>query len=292
METGTKRKIFLTGSNGQLGRALNEEYASEAAAELINTDVPDLDITNLEEVLKQVQKIKPDVIINCAAMTAVDLCESRYEDAYRANAVGPRNLSIAAAQVGAKLFQISTDYVFSGDTDRPYIEDDRPDPQSVYGRTKYVGEQMVREFAEKYFIIRTAWLYGEGKNFVRTMLKLAETNETVRVVGDQFGTPTSAKDVAKMIHYLEPTQNYGVFHGTCEGYCSWADFAVEIFRQAGLPTKVEYITTGEYGAAAKRPANAVLDNQMLRMTGDFRMPEWKDALAVYLGRPADGSGNA
>lgn len=275
------KKLLITGCNGQLGRALCREYEGESV-EIICTDVPELDITDLDAVMHTVREQKPDVIMNCGAMTAVDLCESEYEKAFRINALGPRNLSIAARETGAKLFQISTDYVFSGDGDRPYVETDRPNPQSVYGSTKLAGEQFVRDFAERYFMIRTAWLYGEGKNFVATMLRLAQSNDKVRVVGDQIGTPTSAAQLAKMIHVLEPTENYGVFHGTCEGQCSWADFAVEIFRQAGKHTEVEYITTAEFQAVAKRPAYSVLDNQMLRLTTDFQMQQWQDALSVYL----------
>jgi len=275
------RKILVTGCDGQLGKALGREYAG-GEAELVNTDVPQLDITDLDAVMQYVRGVHPDVIINCGAMTAVDLCETEAEKAFRINALGPRNLAVAARETGAKLFQISTDYVFSGDTDRPYVETDIPDPQSVYGSTKYVGEQFVKDFAGRYFIIRTAWLYGEGKNFVKTMLRLSDSSETVRVVGDQTGTPTSAAELARMIHVLEPTENYGVFHGTCEGHCSWADFAVEIFRQAGKPTRVDYITTEEFGAAAKRPAYSILDNRMLRLTTDFCMADWKDALAEYM----------
>lgn len=276
------KKLLITGCNGQLGRALNQEYG-DGQAELVNTDVEQLDITDLDAVMRFVREVKPDVIMNCGAMTAVDLCETEREKAYRINAVGPRNLSIAARETGAKIFQISTDYVFSGDAGKPYIETDTPNPQSVYGASKLAGEQFVREQAAgRYFIIRTAWLYGEGKNFVGTMLRLAQTNEKVRVVGDQVGTPTSAAQLAKMMHMLEPTDNYGLFHGTCEGSCSWADFAVEIFRQAGKDTKVEYITTEEFGAAAKRPAYSILDNQMLRLTTDFRMADWQEALSVYM----------
>lgn len=275
------KKLLITGCGGQLGRALNKEYEG-GQAEIINTDVPDLDITDLDAVIGLVRAKKPDVIINCGAMTAVDLCESEYDKAFRINAIGARNLAIAAGQTGAKLFQISTDYVFSGEADKPYIETDQPDPQSVYGSTKLAGEQFVREFADRYFIIRTAWLYGEGKNFVATMLRLAESHDQVRVVKDQVGTPTSAAELAKMIHVLEPTENYGLFHGTCEGYCSWAEFAEEIFRQAGKATQVEHITTEEFGAVAKRPAYSVLDNQMLRMTTDFQMSDWKDALSMYM----------
>lgn len=275
------KKLLVTGCSGQLGRALNREYEGEQV-QIINTDVPELDITDLDAVMHMVREHRPDVIMNCGAMTAVDLCESEYEKAFRINALGPRNLSIAARETGAKLFQISTDYVFSGDGETPYVETDQPDPQSVYGSTKLAGEQFVRDFADRYFIIRTAWLYGEGKNFAATMLRLAQSNDKVRVVADQIGTPTSAVQLAKMIHVLEPTENYGIFHGTCEGQCSWADFAVEIFRQAGKNTKVEYITTEEFQAAAKRPAYSVLDNQMLRLTTDFKMQQWQDALSEYL----------
>ncbi len=275
------KKLLITGCNGQLGRALNREYEGEQV-EIINTDVPQLDITDLEAVLRLVREAGPDVIMNCGAMTAVDLCETEQDRAFLINAVGPRNLSIAAGETGAKLFQISTDYVFSGNSSRPYVETDIPDPQSVYGSSKLAGEQYVRDFSDRYFIIRTAWMYGEGKNFVGTMLRLAETNSSVRVVSDQIGTPTSAAELAKMIHVLEPTENYGLFHGTCEGYCSWADFAVEIFRQAGKHVSVDYITTEEFGAAAKRPAYSILDNRMLRLTTDFQMADWQDAFTTYI----------
>lgn len=277
------KKLLITGCNGQLGRALNEEYKSEEV-EILNTDVDSLDVSDLDAVIHFVRETKPDVIFNCGALTAVDLCEEKSDQAFLANAIGPRNLSIAAQEIGAKMVQLSTDYVFSGEADRPYIETDRPDPRSVYGTTKLAGERFVEQFAGKYFIIRTAWLYGEGKNFVGTMLRLAEKNDTVRVVSDQVGTPTSAVQLAKMIHVLEPTDNYGLFHGTCEGSCSWADFAVEIFRQAGKQVHVSYITTEEFGAAAPRPAYSVLDNRMLRLTTDFQMAHWKDALTEYMKR--------
>ena len=273
------KKLLITGCNGQLGRALNREYEGEQV-QIINTDVPELDVTDQNAVMRLVREQKPDVIMNCGAMTAVDLCETEYDKAFRINALGARNLSIAAQETGAKIFQISTDYVFSGDAHTPYVETDLPDPQSVYGSTKLAGERFVQDFSNRYFIIRTAWLYGEGKNFVATMLRLAQSNDCVRVVADQAGTPTSAAELAKMMHLLEPTDNYGVFHGTCEGECSWAEFAEEIFKQAGKATAVEKITTEAFGAAAKRPAYSVLDNQMLRLTTDFKMRQWQDALSV------------
>ena len=275
------RKILVTGCNGQLGKAIQKEYESEAA-ELILTDVADLDITDNAQVLQFVREHKPQVIMNCAAHTAVDLCEEQWDLAYRINAIGPRNLAIAATETGAKLMHISTDYVFSGDGDHPYTEFDPVGPRSAYGKTKLEGERFVQQFAKNYFIIRTAWLYGDGKNFVKTMLKLSETRDSVSVVKDQFGSPTSAAELAKMMHHLEPTENYGLFHGTCEGSCSWAEFAEEIFALAGKNTRVNHITTEEYGSQTRRPAYSVLDNYMLRLTGDFRMTDWKDAIRAYM----------
>lgn len=283
------KRILVTGCNGQLGRAINKEYAQEDIA-FINTDVAEgegvisLDITDVNAVLSCVEETKPDVIINCAAHTNVDACESQWDLAYKINAIGARNLSIAAEKTNAKLIHVSTDYVFPGTSPQPLTEFDTPDPISAYGKTKWEGENFVREFSTKHFILRTAWLYGDGKNFVKTMLKLAETHDTVSVVSDQYGSPTSAVELAKMIHFLEPTENYGTYHATCEGQCSWADFAVEIFKKAGKDTKVHYITTEEYNSPAKRPAYSILDNYMLRLTvGDaFLMADWKDALDVYM----------
>ena len=245
------KKIMITGCNGQLGRALNQLYGKEQEIEIINTDVfqgqgiTPLDITNVDAVLSFVREIRPDAIINCAAHTNVDKCETDIDNAYKINAVGPRNLSIAAAQTGAKLMHVSTDYVFPGTQNRALTEFDVVGPTSMYGKTKLAGENFVRDFGDKYFIIRTAWLYGDGRNFVKTMLRLAEEHREVGVVKDQYGTPTSAAELAKAIKYLLPTENYGLFHGTCEGSCSWADFASEIFRLAGKNTKVNYITTEE-----------------------------------------------
>lgn len=282
-----KKKLLITGCNGQLGRALNELYAGNTEVELVNTDVfqsgvREMDITDIDKVLETVREVKPYAIINCAAHTAVDACETQGDSAYRINAVGPRNLSIAAAETGAKMVQVSTDYVFAGDAKSPYTEFDKVNPQGMYGATKLAGEQFVQQFAKDWFIVRTAWLYGDGKNFVKTMLRLSETNDTVKVVGDQYGTPTSAKELAKSIAYLVPTENYGLFHGTCEGMCSWADFAREIFQLAGKGTKVQAITTEEYGAPAPRPAYSVLENYMFKLTSDFRFAPWEEAIAEYM----------
>ncbi len=283
------KKIMVTGCNGQLGRAINKEYAKDDV-EFINTDVAEgeavisLDITDVDAVLALAEKARPDVIINCAAHTNVDACETQWDLAYRINAIGPRNLSIAASKYDIKLIHVSTDYVFPGTSPKPLTEFDAVDPISAYGKTKLEGENFVKEFAPKHFIFRTAWLYGDGKNFVKTMLKLSESHDVITVVSDQFGSPTSAAELAKMIHFLEPTENYGTYHATCEGQCSWADFAVEIFKKAGKDTVVKYVTTEEYNSPAKRPAYSVLDNYMLRLVAGsrFQMAEWKDALDVYM----------
>ncbi len=280
------KKIIVTGCNGQLGCAINRQYEGSTDVELVNTDVAQLDITDVDEVLKMVREVKPYAIINCAAHTNVNACETDVDNAYRINAIGPRNLAVAAAETGAKLVQVSTDYVFSGKADRPYLEFDRTDPQGVYGASKLAGENFVRDLGKNYFIIRTAWLYGEGKNFVRTMLRLSETMDTVRVVRDQIGSPTSADELARAIVYLLPTDNYGIFHGTCEGFCSWAEFTEEIFRLAGKKTKVKAISTQEYEkdnpSSAPRPAYSVLENYMLKLTTDFRFADWHDAIAEYM----------
>jgi len=276
------KKIIVTGCNGQLGKAVNKIYENSQEYQCVNTDVAELDITNINAVLKFVEEVQPYAIINCAAHTGVDACETDRDNAYRINAVGPRNLSIAATKTGAKIIHISTDYIFPGDGVRPYTEFDTPGPKGMYGATKLEGENFVREFADKYFIIRTAWLYGDGKNFVKTMLRLSETNDKVRVVGDQYGTPTSASELAKAIAYLLPTENYGLFHGTCEGSCNWAEFAEEIFRLGGKKTVVEAITTEEFAAPAPRPAYSIMDNYMFKLTTDFQFADWKDAIAEYM----------
>lgn len=277
------KKIIITGCNGQLGHAMNDLYAKSTEYECVNTDVGELDITDVDAVMAFARQIRPYAIVNCAAYTDVNRCESERDLAFRINAIGPRNLAIAASETGAKLVQISTDYVFPGNEEKELTEFDPVGPVSAYGSGKLAGEQFVRDFADRYFIIRTAWLYGEGKNFVRTMLRLSETNDSVRVVKDQIGNPTSAAQLAAAIAYLLPTDNYGLFHGTCEGACSWAEFTEEIFRLAGKKTRVEWITTDEYPTPAKRPAYSMLDNYMLRMTTDFRFAHWKDAIAAYLG---------
>lgn len=276
------KKIIVTGCNGQLGRAINQELSGNREIEFINTDVAELDITSIDKVMELARQVRPYAIINCAAHTGVDACETDVDNAYRINAIGPRNLSIAATETGAKMIHISTDYVFDGNADQPYLEFDSPNPQGVYGITKLAGENMVKDFADRYFIFRTAWLYGDGKNFVKTMLRLSDNYDKVRVVMDQVGSPTSTKELTGAITHLLFTENYGLFHATCEGNCSWAGFAEEIFRLAGKSTVVEAITTEEFGPQAPRPAYSILENYMLKLTTDYRFADWHDAIACYM----------
>ncbi len=286
------KKIIVTGCNGQLGRAINIELSKTGEYELVNTDVFEqegiipLDITDVDKVTGLAREVKPYAIINCAAYTAVDAQEKDVDLAYKINAIGPRNLAIAATDVNAKLVHISTDYVFEGNGTRPYIEFDKTGPVSKYGITKLAGEQFVEKFAKNYFTIRTAWLYGDGKNFVKTMMGLSEKMDEISVVCDQVGTPTSTYELAKAIHFLMETENYGLFHGTCEGDTNWADFTEEIFRIAGKSTHVKHVTSKEYAQmnpqAAPRPAYSILENYMLKLTSDFMFADWHDAIEKYM----------
>lgn len=282
-------KIMITGAAGQLGLALKRLLQGQTEYELYRTDavasgdgeIEALDITDKEAVKVYIDKTKPDIIINCAAMTAVDLCETEENKAYRINALGPKNLAMAADAIDAKLVHISTDYVFDGHGMIPYTEDASTHPISAYGRTKLAGDEFVKGYCKKTFILRTAWVYGAGKNFVKTMLRLADNNK-IRVVSDQYGSPTSSLELARVIVYLMKTESYGVYHTTCEGSTSWYEFAVTIFKEAGRAVEVEAIPTSEYPTPAKRPMYSVLDNKALRERHGYTMKEWKDALHEYM----------
>ena len=277
------KKVLITGCNGQLGRALNTLLADKKDIEIINTDVDTLDICNAEQVSALVQKEQPDTIINCAAHTAVDKCETDQENAARINALGPKNLAAAAKENDAQIVQVSTDYVFDGNTKKPYVETDTPCPQSVYGSTKLDGEKAVMEITDKYYIVRTAWLYGDGNNFVKTMLRLAKERDTITVVNDQFGSPTSAMELGRMILHIVDSGQYGIYHATCEGITNWYDFAKTIFTLAKSNVNLVPVTTAEYPASvAKRPAYSVLENAKLNSQGSYRMKQWEDALKEYM----------
>ncbi len=278
------KKILITGCYGQLGRALNGELEGNVDVEILNTDVDTLDICDYSQVEALVMDNKPDFIINCAAHTAVDKCESDQDNAFRINAIGPENLAKAADKAGAAMIQVSTDYVFDGSGSRPYVETDATNPQSVYGSTKLAGEQKVMAATDRYYIFRTAWLYGDGNNFVKTMLRLAEERDSLTVVSDQFGTPTSAMELARMILHVIETGKYGIYHATCEGNTDWYHFALKIFENAGKNINVKPVTTAEYPTAAKRPAYSVLENAALNALGDYRMKEWEAALEEYMSK--------
>ena len=275
-------KIIITGAQGQLGQELVKQLDKKYEYDVIKTDRDTLDITNIENVNTFILERNPDVVINCAAHTAVDLCETDIKNAYKINAIGPRNLAIVCEKIGAKLVQVSTDYVFDGNGTRPYREDDITCPNSVYGTSKLMGENFVREFCSKYFIVRTAWLYGEGNNFVRTMLRLSETNSELNVVNDQIGSPTSTVDLAKAIIDLIHKEHYGIYHGTCEGQCSWYDFAKKIFEIKNIDIKVNPVTSDEFKRPAPRPKYSVLDNFMLKLVELNSFRKWEDSLEEYL----------
>lgn len=274
-------KILITGANGQLGRELTKQYANKNV-ELLLTDVADLDITNGEMVYSYVSKNRPDVIINCAAHTQVDKCETEIDLAYKINTIGPKNLAQAAYSIGAEIVQVSTDYVFDGEGNEELTEFHKANPQTVYGKTKYEGELMVKSLNPKHYIVRTAWLYGDGNNFVKTMINLSKSNSKISVVNDQVGSPTSTVDLAKVIIKLVDEKNYGVFHCTCKGFCTWYEFTKEIFRIKDIKTEVVPCTTDEFPRPAKRPKYSVLRNYMLELTGEDITRNWQEALREYL----------
>ena len=290
----TKIKVLVTGAKGQLGsqiiEILKKGYSeigkiddSYINADIIGIDIKDLDITNLNDSVKFFNKIKPDIIINPAAYTNVDVCEANCDDAFRVNAIGARNMAIAAENIGAKLIHISTDYVFKGDGKIPYKEYDVPDSVSVYGKSKLLGEKYVEKFCSKYFIVRTAWLYGyNGKNFVKTIMKAGLEKGHLDVVDDQRGNPTNAEDLAHHILKIAMTDEYGIYHCTGNGECSWYDFACKIIEYSGINCTVSPIKSDKLNRAAKRPSYSSLDNMMLRCTVGDEMRDWDTALKMFI----------
>lgn len=275
-------KILVTGVKGQLGYDVVKELNGRGI-ETVGVDIEEMDITDPFSVDRVIKEAVPDAVIHCAAFTAVDAAEENEALCRRVNAEGPRNIAEVCRELDIKMIQISTDYVFGGEGTQFWKPEDACDPQSVYGQTKYEGELAVREILDKYFIVRIAWVFGiNGKNFVRTMLNLAKTHDTIRVVNDQFGSPTYTYDLAKLLADMVVTDKYGVYHATNEGICSWYEFACTIFKEAGVDVKVVPVTTAEYAAKAKRPANSRMDNNKLTENGFEKLPAWQDALARYV----------
>lgn len=280
-------KILIIGSNGQLGLQMQKALMAHGKA-FEAYDYPDIDIAQADAVCALITAAKPSAVVNCAAYTNVDKAESDEEAAFRINALGPKYLAQACESAGIELVHISTDYVFSGEPvlkngqPRPYIEEDECHPATAYGRTKLAGEQFVKSSCAKWYILRTAWLYGEGNNFVRTMLRLAETNDTLRVVNDQIGSPTSTEDLAEAVCALIGSGEYGLYHATCEGQCSWYEFAKKIFALRGMKTGVIPVTSAEFIRPAPRPKWSVLENAHLKRIGRNVFKQWEESLQAYL----------
>jgi len=271
-------RVLVTGADGQLGHDVCREIGKEA----IGIDISELDITDRQMTLAYIDKLCPDAIIHCAAYTAVDMAEAKPDRCHSVNVLGTRWLAEAAKGIDAKFIYMSTDYVFDGALDRPYETDDAPNPLSVYGRTKLEGEDTVRNILEKYFIVRASWIFGlAGNNFVKTILRLGREHGVVRVVADQYGSPTYAPDLAKLLAAMIHSEKYGVFHASNEGFCSWYDFARFVFEVSGLDAKVDPISATEYPAAAVRPGNSRLSKKSLADAGFAFLPTWQDAAAHF-----------
>lgn len=287
-------KILITGAAGQLGTELCRQLEAGGSAlgplgerarlaTVIPVDIDDADLTCRKQAASLLRHHAPEVVINCAAFTNVNAAETQRDAAFAVNALAPRNLAMACEEVGAKLIHLSTDYVFGGAEGPPFTEADLPGPVSVYGATKLLGEEYVRAFCSRWFIVRTSWLYGRnGNNFVKTMLRLADEKGALTVVDDQRGNPTNAEDLAHHLLKLTPTKEYGLYHCTGTGICSWYDFAVAIMELSGRQVPVTPCKSDDYPSPAKRPANSALEHTMLRATVGDEMRPWREALAHYL----------
>lgn len=276
-------KILVTGANGQLGTDVVRLF-SAYGYDVIGCGREELDITNENQCLQKIQSCQPEAIIHCAAYTAVDQAEANPDEAYRVNAMGTRNIAIAAEQAGAKLCYISTDYVFSGSEDKPYVEYDNTNPVNVYGKSKRGGEILVQSLSSQYFIVRTSWVFGsEGNNFVKTMLGLAQEREELKVVHDQWGSPTYTRDLAHFLGALIKTERYGIYHASNHGVCSWYEFAKEIFASVNLDVNVVPCTTEQFPRPALRPQYSVLEPMAIRTNGFTPFRHWKEALHDFLG---------
>jgi dTDP-4-dehydrorhamnose reductase len=282
-------RVLITGANGQLGQAL-QEVMPAFDHQALAFSKSSFNIIKPEHINAKLSTYRPDVVINAAAATRVDELEENLGLAFTVNAIAARDLAVACRKNRIKLVYISTDYVFDGEKDKPYIEWDKPNPLSVYGMSKLLGEKMVRQQCPDHFIVRTAWLYGKGHNFVSSILSAAKTyrDKSLYVINDQFGSPTSALALARQILSLIKTNFFGTYHATCQGSTSWYDFAKLIIETAGINVKVEPCSTLDYiesnrekSTFAKRPLNSVLENKLLQLAGLDKMPHWQDAFTDY-----------
>lgn len=288
-------KYFVTGVKGQLGYDVMLELEKRGYNDAVGVDIEEMDITDSESVDKVISSEKPDVVIHCAAWTAVDLAEDedKKEKVHLVNAVGTENIAKVCKKLDCKMIYISTDYVFDGQGTRPWEPDDERNPLNVYGQTKYEGELAVEKWLEKYFIVRIAWVFGQnGKNFVRTMLNLGKTHDKLTVVDDQIGSPTYTPDLARLLVDMAESDKYGIYHATNEGFCSWYEFACEIFKQASeydsvydsvyKNVSVSPVTSDKYPSKAKRPSNSRMNKEKLTENGFEKLPAWQDALRRYI----------
>ncbi len=275
-------KFFITGVNGQLGYDVKRELLERGYTDILAPTRVDLDITNEDAVKKMIREYRPSVIFHCAAYTAVDKAEEEQEKCYQVNVLGTKYLTEAAKEVGAKIIYISTDYVFDGTKEGLYQIEDKVNPVNYYGKTKYLGENFIREY-DNHIIVRISWVFGiNGKNFIRTMLNLAESHKELNVVCDQIGSPTYTKDLAGLLVNMFLSNVKGLYHVTNEGYCSWYEFAEFIFKESRKKVKVHPILTKDYKTIAKRPLNSKLSKESLDDIGMKRLPEWQDAVKRYI----------
>ena len=275
-------KVFVTGVKGQLGYDVVNEL-EKRGLEAIGVDIQEMDITDADSVNSVIGEAAPDAVIHCAAYTAVDAAEDNEELCRKVNAQGTQNIANMCKKLDIPMIYISTDYVFDGQGERPWLPDDERAPLNVYGQTKYEGELAVQNTLDKYFIVRIAWVFGlNGKNFVKTMLNLGKTRDRLTVVNDQFGSPTYTYDLSRLLVDMIQTDKYGIYHATNEGICTWYEFACEIFRQAGITVDVAPVTADQYPAKAKRPSNSRMSKDKLEENGFERLPSWQDALGRYL----------
>lgn len=276
-------RVLVTGAKGQLGTDLMNELKKQGL-EGIGVDIEEMDITDADACMRVISGAGVDAVIHCAAYTAVDAAEDNVELCRKINGDGTRNVALACKAADVKMMYISTDYVFDGKGTRPWEPDDHRDPLNVYGLTKYEGELAIEELLEKYFTVRIAWVFGvAGKNFIKTMLRLGKERGAVSVVDDQVGSPTYTYDLARLLVDMIQTERYGRYHATNEGECSWYEFAVEIFRQAGMDeVKVTPVSSSEFAAKAVRPENSRMSKEKLSDNGFTRLPDWQDALSRFL----------
>ena len=275
-------RILVTGVKGQLGYDVMNELARRGHTG-IGVDVEEMDITDAAKVEQVIKESDVEAVVHCAAYTAVDAAEDNVEICRKINAEGTENIAKVCKELDLKMIYISTDYVFNGEGTRPWEPDDEREPLNVYGQAKYEGELAVEKYLEKYYIVRIAWVFGvNGKNFIKTMLNLAETHDELSVVNDQIGSPTYTYDLAKLLVDMVETDKYGRYHATNEGLCTWYEFATEIFRQAGKEITVHPVTSEQFPTKAKRPHNSRLNKDKLEANGFDRLPTWQDALNRYL----------